>query len=103
YTILQSKADLSNNMLSNRYYLSGNYSGNNCFLVFTKHDGRYYSFLVDRKMLAYSYDKIDWSKLRITNVNTMVDQSIYDGTIFDGIYFSRGDISKFTITDIYRF
>jgi hypothetical protein len=102
YKILRNESDLSN-LLTNRYYLSGNYSGNNCFLVFTRHKGRYHSFIVDRKMMSYSIDKVDWENLRITNINAMVDQSIYDGTIFDGIYFSRGDVSKFTITDVYRF
>ena len=102
YKILKTEAELSS-LLTNRYYLSGNYSGNNCFLVFTKHKGKYHSFIIERKMLSYSIDKVDWDTLRITNVNAMVDQAIYDGTIFDGIYFSRGDISKFTITDVYRF
>jgi hypothetical protein len=102
YKILRTEADLSN-ILTSRHYLSGNYSGTNCFLVFAKLKGRFHSFLVDRKMLSYSFDKVDWNALRITNINAMVDQSIYDGTIFDGIYFSRGDTSKFTITDVYRF
>ena len=102
YKIMRNESDLSN-LLTNRHYLSGNYSGSNSFLIFTKHKGRFHSFLVDRKMLSYSVDKVNWEELRITNVNAMVDQAIYDGTVFDGIYFSRGNVSKFTITDVYRF
>lgn len=102
FKMLKDESDLSN-ILTNRYYLSGNYSGVNCLLVFTKLKGKFYSFVVERKMLSYSVDKVDWDNLRITNVNVMVDQAIYNGTIFDGIYFSRGDVCRFTITDAYRF
>lgn len=102
FKMLKDESDLSN-ILTNKYYLSGNYSGVNCLLVFTKLKGKFYSFVVERKMLSYSVDKIDWENLRITNVNVMVDQAIYNGTVFDGIYFSRGDVCRFTITDAYRF
>jgi len=102
FRMLKDVSDLSM-LLTNRYYLSGNYSGVNCFLVFTKLKGKFYSFIVERKMLSYSIDKMDWDSLRITNINVVVDQAIYNGTIFDGIYFNRGDINKFTITDAYRF
>ena len=102
FRMLKDVSDLSM-LLTNRYYMSGNYSGVNCFLVFTKLKGKFYSFIVERKMLSYSIDKMDWDSLRITNINVVVDQAIYNGTIFDGIYFNRGDINKFTITDAYRF
>lgn len=102
YKIFQNKQDLSQ-LLTGKHYLSGNYSGTNCFLTFTQHKGKYYSFLVERKMLSYSFEKINWDMLRITNINTMVDKAIYNGTVFNGVYFSKGDTHRFTVTDIYRF
>lgn len=94
-----------NKFISNTYFISPNYNGKNCLLVFTKIKTKYYSFLIDRKQLSYSFDKINFNEVFIHHCNVDVDLSIYDGSgsIFDGIHVRKGTENEFIITDIYNF
>lgn len=92
-----------NKFISEKYYVAPNYSGKDCFLVFTKLKSKYYSFLVDKKQLCYTFDKIKIDNIYIHHCNANVDISIYGGTIFDGIYIRKGNVHEFIITDVYHY
>src|SRR5690606_34801581 len=76
YEILRSKQQLGR-FISNTYYVSPNYYGKNCLLVFTKIKSKYYSFLVDRRQLSYSIDKVNMDDVYIHHCNVEIDLSIY--------------------------
>ena len=102
YDLLKYEHQL-NKFLSDTYYVSPNYYGKNCFLVFTKLKSRYYSFMVDRRQLSYSLDKVQFDNVFIHHCNVDVDLPIYGGTIFDGIHIKKGNVNEFLITDVYYF
>jgi len=63
YKIIEANDDLFN--IKKNYHISPNYNGTNCLLVFTKLNGQYYSFLVDRKTLSYSKNQLDLNSIFI--------------------------------------
>ena len=89
-------------LLKQKYFVSANFSGSNCLLVFTTIKGKYHSFLVERKSLSYNLSKVDMSKVNIINVSIKLDSSIYSGSIFDGIYIQTKNEKLFVICDIYQ-
>ena len=102
YEILDDKQQLGK-IVASKYYLSPNFTGKNCFLVFTKLRSKYYSVVIDRKQLSYTLDKVNFNNLSILHCNVDVDLSIFDGSIFDGVYVRKGSDHKFIITDVYYF
>lgn len=83
-------------------YVTHNYLGSNCLLVFKKINSKFYSFLIDKKTLNYQFDQVDVKNVRITPVKVRLSKEIYFGTIFDGM-FNLGNEKKFIITDTYFF
>jgi hypothetical protein len=102
YDVLKYENQL-NKFITGTYYVSPNFNGRNSFLVFTKMRGKYYSFLVDRKQLSYTLDKVRFDEVYIHHCNVEIDISLYNGTIFDGVYIKRGQYHEFIITDVYIF
>jgi len=102
YEMLEYESELSR-FIQTTYYVSPNFNGKNCFLVFTKIGSKYHSFIVDRRQLSYSLDKVRFENVEIINCNVEVDSTIYKGSIFDGIYIRRGNEHQFIITDVYHF
>ena len=103
YKILKTDIDL-NDLMKEKYFVSANFSGTNCFLIFFTHNDKYYSFLVDKKNLSYSMEKLNSENIEITSVKLKIDNSIYSGTIFDGIYIKKNKKNKadmFVITDVH--
>lgn len=89
-------------LVEKKYFLSANFSGSNCLLVFTKIRDTYHSCLIDRKTLSYNRQKINVNDVITYPVNLKLDREIYNGTIFDGI-FIQGKKKTFVITDVYFF
>lgn len=103
YELLQYDTDLEK-LKNGKYYISANFLGKNCLLIFTTMKNKYYQYLIDRKTLSYNKNKNDISKIYLKNVNIRIDPSIYIGSIFDGIYISNNKGKEiFIITDVYFF
>jgi hypothetical protein len=102
YEMIEYETDMTK-FISGKYSLSGNFSGKNCLLIFTKLKTKFYSFLIDRKQLSYSFNKLNMDNVNIMRCNAEVESSIYNGTILDGTYIKKNDENIFVITDIYYF
>jgi len=101
FELLQFDTEL-HQLLEKKYFLSANFSGSNCLLIFTKIRDTYHSCLIDRKTLSYNRQKINVNDVNTFPVNLKLDREIYNGTIFDGIYI-QGKKKTFVITDVYFF
>lgn len=106
YKLLEFKENC--NILDDTKYVSPNYNGVNSILVFTKVKDNFYSFTIDRRTLHYSYRNINISDVKMFSVNIRLDESIYRGTIIDGVLLynnpNRGSKRKiFMINDVYIF
>jgi len=88
---------------SRKYFVSANFIGSNCLLVFTKIRDKYETCLIDRRTLSYNPNKIDLKTVKITNVKVKLDLDIYKGTIFDGTFIVNKNTKTFVITDVYMF
>ena len=105
YKLLKYEPDL-NDLLLDKYFVSANFFGTNCFLIFFTLNNKYYSFLVDKKNLKYSIKDLKDEDVNIESVKIKIDNIIYSGTIFDGIYIKKNKKNKtdvFVITDVYLF
>jgi hypothetical protein len=102
YKLLQYETDLQQLALQ-KFYVGANFTGSNCLLIFTKINDKYCTYLIDRKTLSYTYDKIDMQKVKITKINIKLEPSIYMGTIIDGVYITNKDEKIFIINDVYCF
>ncbi len=105
YKLLENYSDLSNFQESNKFYVSANFSGSNCLLIFCKIKSKFYSFMVDRKTLSFNSEQIRYETVNITPVNIKLENSIYNGTIIDGIFIKHDKKKEkfFVITDLYMF
>jgi len=102
YEVLQYTNDLEK-LLTQKYYVSANFLGLNCLMIFTKLRNQTYSVIIDRKTLSYNISKIDYSKVNMFKIRVNLDLSIYLGTIFDGMFFRAKNVKSFIIMDVYQF
>lgn len=102
YDILKTDSDLPK-LLEKKYYITPNFYGSNCLLIFTRLRERYYTFLVDRRTLSYYKDKVDMNRVFLEYVSVEVDSSVYNGTIFDGTYVKKRGVNQYIISDVYKF
>jgi hypothetical protein len=102
YEMIETNTDLPK-IFNKNFYLTPNFVGNNCLLVFTKLRDKYYSFLIDRKTLSYSKNRVDISKVDLKYVNVDIDSKIFSGTIFDGVSVKVNNVEQFIISDTYLF
>jgi len=105
YKLLETTNDLEGFNDSSKYYVSANFSGSNCLLVFCKIRNKNYNFLIDRKTLSFNSEQIKYESVNIMPVNIKLDNSIYNGTIIDGIFIKHDKKKEkfFVITDMYLF
>ena len=105
YDLIKYKNDFPN-ITNEKHFVSPTYNGINGLMVFTKIKDKYYSVIIDRRSLSYNPNQIDLNSVRISNINVQLDNSIYNGTIFDGVLLYNNGPSKkkvFVINDIYYF
>ena len=105
YKLLETYDDLENFQESKKFYISANFSGTNYLLVFCKIKNKTYSFMIDRKTMSFNSEQIKYENINIMPVNIKLENSIYDGTIIDGIYIKHDKKKEkfFVITDLYMF
>lgn len=104
YKIIEYETDLPL-LLKHKHFVSANFSGSNCLLVFTKIRDKFYSYLIDRKTLSYNQHQVNPENVKLLSVTVRLDNSIYDGSIFDGILVYNNQMKQrtFIITDVYTF
>jgi hypothetical protein len=104
YKVLEFESDL-NLLTTQKYHLCANFSGASSLLIFTKIRDRFYSFIIDKKTLSYNQSQVDLENIKITSVNIRLDNSIYNGTIMDGIHTQNKTTRErvFIMTDVYYF
>lgn len=105
YKLIEYEYDLSL-LKEMNYFISPNYNGINCLLVFIKIKDRFYSFMVDRRTLSYNINQVNIDNVKIFPVTVRLDKSIYNGTIIDGVLLYNRNKNKnrnFMINDIYYF
>ena len=102
YEMLEHPDDLPK-LFNNKYYLTANFIGINCLLIFTKIKEKFYAFTIDRKTLSYSKSRVDIDKVDLKYVSVELDSSIYSGSIFDGVLVKNGNKDQFIISDVYIF
>lgn len=104
YKIIEYESDLTI-LTKQKHFLSANFNGTNCLLVFTKIRDKFYSFMVDRKTLTYNQNQVNLDTVKIIPVNIRLDNNIYNGTVMDGIFIhsKRTNSKIFVITDVYYF
>ena len=108
YKLMEYEEDLSL-LKEKKWYLSANYNGITGLLIFTKIKDKYYSVIIDRKTLAYNISKININDVKIIPITVRLDESIYNGTIIDGILLNNDTLSNgariknFLINDIFMF
>ena len=91
-------------MKINKHFVSPNYNGTNCLLVFCKDEEKMYSFMLNRKSL----NSKDINDVMIYSVFLRVSREIYNGTIIEGIFSINTDENNvrhkmMVITDVYLF
>lgn len=104
YKIIEYENDLPL-LLKQKHFVSANFSGSNCLLIFTKVRDKFYSYLIDRKTLSYNQHQVNPENVKMLPVTIRLDNSIYDGSIFDGILINntQNKMRTFVITDVYTF
>lgn len=104
YKILKYENELEL-LIKQKYYLSANFSGKSSLLVFTKSEDKFCSYIVERKILGYSNANIRYDKIKLLPASVRLDNSIYNGTIFDGTFIinKKTNTRTFIITDVYIF
>jgi hypothetical protein len=99
YKVIEFDFDLQ--QLKDKTYMVGpNYGGINGLLIFLKHEDKFLSYVIDKKFLTYNLDKVDYTKVKIIEMNYRLDESIYKGTIMDGVLLND---KIFVINDMYYF
>ena len=103
YSLLEYETDLVQ-LNQNEYLVTPNYNGINCLIVFIKLRNTYYSFAIDRKSLTYNIAQIDYNLIKMIPLSIRLDESIYNGSIFDGVLLYGSNRKKtVVINDIYYF
>jgi len=101
FKLLENEDDLK--LLGENFQVSPNFSGLNCLMVFLKIKKNKYSVLIDRKTLNYKRALVKIENVHIIPFNLELDDSIYNGSIFDGTYITQQNRKVFIITDVYYF
>lgn len=81
------------------HFISPNYDGLPCLLVIFNKDDMNYIYMINRKSLVYNISQVISQNIIIYPMSICVDTSLFNGTIFDGIFISQ--THTFIITDVY--
>lgn len=103
YKILEEERDLPL-LQEQKMYVSPTFNGIQGFLIFKRIKDKFYSLIIDRRSLQYTKPH-DVGKIKIIPVNVRLDESIYNGTIIEGVllYNNYDQVKNFMINDIFIF
>jgi hypothetical protein len=102
YTMIENTTHLDP-LNDKKFYVSPNFNGINCLLVFNRYGDHYYSYLIYCQTLKYDFDKIKISDVKIYPINVRLNKNIYKGTIIDGVVLNNTKKNVFVINDVYTF
>jgi hypothetical protein len=104
YRVIEYESELTF-LLQMKYFVTPNFVGKNSLLVFTRIHGQYHTFLIEKKQLSYNPSLNQPENIQIFPLRLRLDNSIYDGTIFEGtrVQNKRSRQNAFIITDAYSF
>jgi hypothetical protein len=101
YKLLETTQDLEL-LKKAKYNIAPNYNGINSLLVFITIDNTYYAFLVDRRSLSHNKNNIDIANLKLIQVYLHLNNnSLYLGSVFEGVYIYNNKKKIFIINDVY--
>lgn len=88
-----------------KFFVSPNLNGINGLMVFIKFREHYHSVIIDRRTLSYNQNQIELDKVKVIPFKLRFDESIYKGSIFDGVllYNKNSNMKTFVINDVYYF
>ena len=86
----------------NEHYVTPNYKGSNYFLIFINILGKSIAVLINRKKLSYHKNQLDIKNVFIIKIFIKTNQSLYNGTIFDGKLVKKKDSYYFLIQDCFH-
>lgn len=106
YKLLEYESQL-NELKNSKYYITSNYIGVSsilCFFKLTTSTGeRRCSVIIERKKLL-NRKQLNIEELTINSFRVKLDNSIYNGSFFDGIFINdrRTNTKTFIIQDVYK-
>lgn len=100
YNILNNIQKL-NFLKDNEHYVSPNYKGYNYLLMMLTIDNIKFAVALDRRKLSYHKNQLDMNNLTIIQLQMNINDSFYDGTIFNGKLIMSNNQSKFLIQDCF--
>jgi hypothetical protein len=68
----------------NIHFVSPNYNGFNYLIIFMKLNNENVCIAIDRKKLSYHKNQLDMNNLQILKLDMKTNDTLYNGTIFDG-------------------
>lgn len=81
------------------HFISPNYDGMPCLFVIFNKDEMNYVYMINRKSLVYNISQVVPQNIVMYPMSINVNNLLFDGTIFDGIYISSSN--TYIITDVY--
>ena len=90
-----------NFLKNNTHYFSPNFRGVNYIMVFTKINNTKYCVIINKKNFSYHKNNINYNRINIIKIKVLVNNNIFNNTIFDGKFIYNNNVSYFLIKDCY--
>jgi len=85
----------------NIHFVSPNYNGFNYLIIFMKLNNENVCIAIDRKKLSYHKNQLDMNNLQILKLDMKTNDTLYNGTIFDGKLVNNNNKYIFLIQDCF--
>lgn len=85
----------------NIHFVSPNYNGFNYLIIFMKLNNENVCVAIDRKKLSYHKNQLDMNVLQILKLDMKTNDTLYNGTIFDGKLVNNNNKYIFLIQDCF--
>ena len=85
----------------NIHFVAPNYNGFNYLIIFMKLNNENVCIAIDRKKLSYHKNQLDMNNLQILKLDMKTNDTLYNGTIFDGKLVNNNNKYIFLIQDCF--